>query len=146
MPDLTPAQLATLRTELDTDPAALGYTGKTAVEQAALLNAVRSATPDTISDRRIIPAWEVIGATVPSEWLGLSAAEKERYAVLTGAGDVDASNANVTAAFLAMFGAGTTTRTNLQNLVKRNVTRVEKVFNGAVQSVEAWDVARARAL
>jgi hypothetical protein len=104
---------------------------------ADLLNAVSAAYQ---IDREVIPAHEVIDATVPAEWAALSAAEKERYAVLTGAGQVNVKSANVRAAFLAMFGAGTATRTALAALQKRDASLAENLF-GAGTHITHIDVA-----
>lgn len=76
----------------------------------------------TSRERDVIPAHEVIDATVPSEWAALSDAEKNRFQVLTGVGEINVQSANVRAAFLAMFSPGTTTRSNLVALQTETVT------------------------
>lgn len=126
--------LQILKTELATDPLALGYAGKTAAQKASLLN----TTQRTIS-RTLINAYEIINATVPAEWAALTADEKNRYATLTGAGQVDASNANVRAAFLAMFAAGTTTRSNLAALQNQTVSRAVELGLGTVTEQNVID-------
>lgn len=97
-----------LRAELLTDPLGRGYAGMTDAQAAASLNAV-NRTPA----RGVVDSYLVVNATVATEWTALSAAEKQRYQTIVGAGKVDNGNANVQAAFLAMFAGGTTTRTNL---------------------------------
>ena len=133
---------AALKLELTTDPAAIGYAAAWAEGSdwkcADLLNAVRQ-TIDV--DRGVIPSYEIINATVPGEWTTLSVAERQRFQILTGAGQVDSGNANVRAMFQAMFGAGTTTRTALVALLTRKGSRAEQVFG---QGVSMNDVAQAR--
>lgn len=125
-----------LRDELTTDPLARGYAGMTDVQAAASLN-----TADRAVARTIIPAYEIINATVPAEWAALSAAEKQRYQTMTGAGQVDASNANVGAAFLAMFAGGTATRTALAALQSTTMSRAAEL---GLDTVTTLDVERAR--
>jgi hypothetical protein len=133
---------ATLKAELLADPLGLGYAAPWVEgsdwQLADLLNAVR---PSIAVDRGVIPSYEIINATVPAEWASLSAAEKQRYQTLTGAGQVDSAHANVRAAFLAMFAAGTATRTALAALASRPGSRAEQLLGG---SVSMQDVARAR--
>jgi len=130
--------MAILHSELTNDPLARGYAGMTDAQAAASLNTANRATT-----RTIIPAWEIIGATVPSEWTALSAAEKQRYQTITGAGEVDASNQNVRNAFLAMFAGGTATRTALAAL--QNGPNVSRATELGLPFVGAHHVAAARA-
>jgi hypothetical protein len=130
--------LLTLRNELLTDPLTRGYAGMGDVAAAASLNTANRATT-----RTVIPAREIINATVPSEWLALTANEKQRYQTITGAGDVDASNQNVRDAFLAMFAGGTATRTALAAL--QNGLNVSRATEIGLPFVGAHHVAAARA-
>lgn len=91
--------LTLLKSELALDPQILGYTGSDA-EDAARLNAPR---PGVTFWRGVIPAHEIVSATDPADWGELTAAERQRYQTLTGAGQVDVSQPNVRAAFAAMF-------------------------------------------
>jgi len=134
---------AALKAEVQTDPVGLGYAIHLASGSlspiVALLTAARAGV--TVF-RGVIPAYEVINATVTAEWTTLTAAEKQRYQTITGAGQVDTANANVRAAFLAMFAAGTATRTALVALASRPGSRAEELW-GAGVVVSAEDVARA---
>ena len=131
---------AALATELSTDPTGLGYSGTSDPAAAVLLNAIRQ-TIDI--DRGVIPAHEIIDATVPAEWAALTADERSRYQVLTGAGQVNTKAANVRAAFLAMFPGGSGTRTALAALQSRKGSRAEELFGPGV-TVSHTDVAIAR--
>ena len=129
-----------LKAEMTNDPTGLGFAADTHGDdqfRADLLNAVR-ATIDI--SRTVIPSYEIINATVMSEWTALSAANKQLYQTLTGAGEVDASNPNVRTAFTTMFAAGAT-RTALAALQTRKGSRAEQLFG---QNVSANDIAIAR--
>ena len=134
---------AALKSELENDPASLGYAAYWAAgtdwKLAELLNAVNQ-TIDI--DRTLIPAHEIISATTAADFAALSTAEKQRYQIITGAGEVDASNANVRGAFAAMFPSGTT-RNNLNALLTRKGSRAEFLFG---QNVAVLDVSIARSV
>lgn len=127
-----------LKSEITNDPAVLGYAAKTDQQIADLLN---SLTTSRTIERSIIPAHEVLEATVPAEWAALTAAEKQRYQTITGAGQVNLRGANTRSTMGAMFGAGTTTRANLIALQTKAVSRAEELGLGRV---EPGHVAKAR--
>lgn len=130
---------AALKTELTTDPLTRGYAGMTDQEASDSLN-----TKNRTRDRVVIPGYEVIEATVASEWSALSAAEKQRYQTLVSAsGGVYAKGANTRAAFLAMFGGGTATRTNLAALQTESISRAEEI---GWSEMKPGYVAQARAM
>jgi hypothetical protein len=114
------------------------YSGMTDAQAAAVINALAVTKP-----AGIIPAYQVINATVASEWAALTAAEKQRYQTIVGAGQIDTSNANVIAAFAAMFGAGTSTRAALLALATVTVSWAQETLGGLVH---AGDVGYARGL
>lgn len=116
-----------LHDELTVDPLGRGYDGMTDQQAAGSLNAT-----DRQRERGIVPSHEIIDATAPSEWVSLTTAEKQRYQTLTGAGQVNVQSANVRAAFMAMFGAGTQTRTNLAALQYETVSRAAELGLGYV--------------
>lgn len=134
-----------LKTECETDPNTLGLTTPFNAgadnEVAEKLNAVDAANGTFYNG--VIPSYEIIDATVPSEWAALSADEKQRYQTLVSAGQVNSDNANIRDAFLAMFDAGTTTRDNLIALAQRDGSRAEALF-GQGTTISAADIAKAR--
>lgn len=132
--------LKALHNELANDPLGRGYAQMTDAQAAASLNSVANGNGRPVA-RSIIPAREIIEATAPAEWGALSAAEKQRYQTITGAGDVDVRGANTRAAFLAMFGAGTATRAALAALQNETVSRAVELGIG---NVRPRDVALAR--
>ena len=131
--------IAALRTELITDPLPRGYSGMTDAQAAANLNDATTPALRRTRDRGVIPAYEVIDATVPSEYTTLNADEKQRYAAITGAGSVNTKNTNTRAAFAAMFGAGTTTRTNLVALQTEFISRAQELGLGTVTAQDVKD-------
>jgi len=114
-----------LKNEILIDPKTMGYAGKNDQQISDLLNTVPSVPTTTY--RGLIGAYEIINNTVPSEFSVLTSAEQNRYLAITGAGQVDTSNANVRSAFAQMFGSGTTTRTNLSAMAIRNKYRWEEI-------------------
>lgn len=133
-----------LKTELLTDPLALGFSGLSNTAAADKLNEV-PANPAVGRqlERDIVPTWEVFEATVPAEWAALSAAEKQRYQSMLAMGSVNLKKPNTRLALASIFGAATTTRANLIALQNIAASRAAVLFGEPVQS---WDVARARAL
>lgn len=121
--------IAALAVELTTDTLARGYAGMTNQQAADSLNTINRTGPE----RTIIPSYEIIDATVPGEWATLTATEKQRYQTITGAGQVNIKNANTRAALAAMFGVGTTTRSNLIALqAGSQISRAEELGLGTV--------------
>jgi hypothetical protein len=128
---------AILINELQVDPLGRGYSSLTDVQVVASLLARNIAT-----ERTVIPSYEVIEATVPAEWAALTAAEKQRYQTLTGAGQINLKGANTRAMLGAMFGAGTTTRANLAALqAGEPISRAEQL---GIPDVADGHVASAR--
>jgi hypothetical protein len=119
-----------LKNEIQIDPKVLGYAGKSDLEIANLMNTI--GLSNEVINRGVIPSYEVINATVPSEWTALTTAEKQRYQTLTGAGQIDSSNTNVRATFQAMFGVATQTRANLTALLTKSASRAEALGLGSI--------------
>lgn len=140
-----PINYAALKTELQTDPSALGYAALLAAGNhagvAAALNLPRAGI--TIS-RDLIPSHEIFEAIVTSEYTALVAAEKTRLQVILGMGQVNVKGANTRAQLAAMFGAGTATRTAILAMIDRQGSRAEQLF-GAGTQVSAADIAQALA-
>ena len=136
--------IAALKAELLADPLGLGYAPMLAAGQDSTVADALNAVRQTIDIARgVIPSYEIVNATTPTEWTALSSAEKQRYQTLTGAGQVDSANANVRAAFQAMFAGGTATRTALTALLTRKGSRAEQLW-GAGAYVDFMAVAEAR--
>ena len=133
-----------LKTELTTDPLSLGLVRMSDQDAANKLNEI-PATPSAGREieRDVVPACEIFEATLPSEWTALSATEKQRYQTMLSMGELNLKKPNTRSALAAMFGAGTTTRTNVLALQTTVASRAMVLFG---EPVQFWDVARARAL
>lgn len=129
--------LAALKAELQLPAYAANIAAGAMGAVSAQLNAV-SGTIDI--DRGVLEAYEVVNATDSTEWALLLPTEKQRYQTIVGAGKVDSKNANVRAAFLAMFGAGTATRAALIAMLTRKGSRAEQLLG---TSVSYDDITRA---
>lgn len=129
---------ATLNAELVNDPLGRDYSGMTNQQVADNLN-----TADRSVIRKRIETWEVVEATLPSEWAALTQGEKDRYATFISAGVLNPSGINTKSAFASMFGAGTQTRANLLALSVETVSRAVELEIGFVT---AERVASARAM
>lgn len=97
-----------LRNELINDPLSRGYVGMTDQQVSDSLN-----TANRPVIRTSVDTWEVLEATVDSEYTAMSTANKTRYQIFISAGTLDPSRPNTKAAFASMFGPSTQTRTNL---------------------------------
>jgi hypothetical protein len=126
--------LAALKTELQTDPTALGYAPFVATETtwqlAALLNQPRPAIRTFRSD---VPTWEVVACTGKAEYDALTAGNKQLYQILVSAGTLDGSDSRIRAMFASIFAAGAT-RTALAAMAERDGSRAEQLFGVAVTS------------
>ena len=141
---LTPAQIATLKTELTTDPHTLGYAPFVAqgatVSLAGILNLPRAG--EATQFRNSVSASEVVACLVFSEYTALTAAAQNCFNVVVAGAPLDATNATLRTLMAAIFASGTTTRTNLINVASRQGSRAEALF-GVNVSVTSDDVAAA---
>lgn len=113
-----------LRSEIQTDPAALGYAGKTPEQQLALLNALPGPAGETVNVTGMTP--QAFGQSmVESEWAALTVQQCLYLVMLALTGSINPNNATVKAGVLAIFGAGTTTRANLSAALTRTCSRAE---------------------
>lgn len=148
---LTPAQLPQLKTELTTDPRGYGYAAALLVSDqtaADVINTVRDGTnvPPAIQvNKGTISTQELVEAVVQSEMP--SNANQRDWLIMVASGArvrVD-TGSTARAGLLAIFGSGTTTRTNLTNASQRLGSRAEELWGFGVV-VTSGDVSLARAL
>jgi hypothetical protein len=141
---LTPTDYQTLKTEINTDPKALGYAGKSDYDVSVLMN-TPGASAETIF-KSYTPIEDVVACLVRAEYDALAAAGKTylNEVVLKGT-KVKTGDATLRAQLAALFGAGTTTRTNLTNIASRQAARSEILF-GENANINDGDVAIARNL
>jgi len=136
---LTSTQIAALTTELSTDPAALGYAALTAAPDAAgLVTLLNDTTKGGTLNPTYVDAHALVNAVVASEYNALTQAARDLWRdviVAAGTNGVRVNDAGVKAIVLAVWAAGTTTRTALAALQTRACSRFEKLFgeNAACQ-------------
>jgi cytochrome P450 len=136
--------IAALRTELDTDPKGLGYAARRAQSNApealaARLNE-RGASAESVT-QTYLRVEDVVAALVRAEYDALSAAGKDYLGVVLSAPQVKTGDATLRAQLGQLFGAGTTTRTNLLALATRSASRAEVLWGEgfAVTDAQAAD-------
>lgn len=118
--------LATLKTELTTDPLARGYAGMSDEAAAASLNA-----QDRTPSRDSLTGGELAASVVKAEYSALSAADKAYFNMLVPSASLPLT-ATLKSELGTLFSAGTATRTNLVALLKRTGTRGEELGIGYV--------------
>lgn len=139
-------QLVALKTELDTDPNTLGYSGASHPDAATLLNAIAAANqiPNTSVDIHAVRD-EIRLA----EWEALTQGKRDMIMLIFGNGDVtvDITNALVVAQILGVFTVGDAplTRAAMIALATRDGSRAAVLF-GANVNVTSADVMEARQL
>lgn len=113
------------------------YTGLSDQAAADALNTANiSVDVDTISGS------DVFEATTQADYSALTATQKNLYHAIMGMDTIRVRGSNTRAALLAMFGAGTQTRTNLAALQTTLTSRAAQL---GLPSVGAHHVAYARA-
>jgi len=127
--------LAALKSEITQDPQALGYSGKGDEACANLLN-----TPNRTINRESIDGGTLAAALVAAEYAALTGMQRQFVDLVAGAVSIPWT-ANLKTQLGSIFGAGTTTRTNMLALQSRPGSRGEELGFGLVTPS---DVAKAR--
>jgi hypothetical protein len=136
--------LAALKTELTTDPAALGYAAFLPMSDAKPLLAIINAVPPLATANlgvQDVSARDLINAIDPSEIQSFSASQSQMISWIVAAGGLSVDSftqAN------AIFPAGNS-RTAFMKLLKRKPTRAEQLF-GRDTIVTVFDLSAALAL
>lgn len=128
---LTPAQVAQLKSELATDPQALGYAAAFAAGDhgtpASLINLVRAGAAYQV-DRELIPAHMLFASVDATEFAALTTLQLTQLSAILASGQIDLSKANIRTMLSAIFPSGGPTRTALIALAKRQGSRAEVLF------------------
>jgi len=125
--------LVALKTELTSDPAGLGYAGKSHEDQAILIN-----KPQRTIDVGLINGGVLVSCLDKTEFAALAAADKAYLNLFVTAGDVPMS-ANVRQALRALFPAGSETRNRINAATRRNGSRAEELGLGRVTESDVAD-------
>lgn len=138
---MAPIDYAALANEINTDPVSLGYAGKSDYQISVLLNTAGGSGQTLF--KSYTPTEDVVAGIVRSEYDALAAAGKTYLnEVVLKASKVKTGDATLRTQIAQLFGAGTTTRTNLTNVASRPASRAEILF-GENATVSDADVARA---
>jgi hypothetical protein len=130
-----------LANEITTDPAILGYAGKSDYEIAQIMNTA-GASGQTIFKAYTLTE-DVIAGIVRAEYDALAAAGKTYLnEVVLKAARVKTGDATLRSQIAQLFPAGTQTRTNLTALASKSASRGEALF-GENTTITDADVARA---
>lgn len=138
-----PIDYDALATEIGTDPQGLGYSGNSDHQIAEILN-TKGLSGETI-EPQFVSADELQRAVVGAEYLTLTDVQRELWlAILTAAAagerGVAVGDPDIRGQVLAIWTAGSTTRSNLAALQTRDASRGEILFGEGTQ-VTRLDVA-----
>lgn len=140
-----PVNLSALRSELLSDPSGIGYsTALLRGDDNALVDLLNTVGVGTVSVGTVF-AISMQQCVVVSEYSNLTATQRDLWNVLitTGVNGIAISNVTIRNQIAGVWGAGTTTRTNLLALVTRSAARSEVLFGEGVY-VTANDCNKAR--
>jgi hypothetical protein len=136
---------AALKTEIQTDPQALGFAAMLAAGSdqpiADALNLVRAGAAYQVN-REAITSALFISQMDPTEFAALTQAQLLRLEVILTGGTVDINDTRTQSNLLGIFPNPGTTKTNVAALLKRQGSRAEVVL-GRGTVVTASDVGRA---
>ncbi len=135
-----PFTLVELRAEIERAP----YAGKSDGDIAAMLNDKAGAESASIDVEWVEP-WQLQAAVVASEYeaVTITDAERRMWSDLLRLPRIPVKNANIRGQVLAIWAAGTTTRSNLGNLQSRTGSRAEVLW-GDGATVDFDEVLKAR--
>ena len=128
--------LAALKTEITSDPAAIGYAGKSHEDIAVLINRQQRTI-----DAESLPSGVLVSCIDRAEFAVLSAADKQYLNLFVTAGDVPMST-NVRQALRALFPVGSETRTKINQATRRSGSRAEELGFGRVTESDVADALR----
>jgi len=130
--------LAALKTEITTDPAAIGYAAANGDHEAIakLLN-----KPQRTIDAGSLSSGVLVSCIDKTEFAALTAADKAYLNLFVTAGDVPMT-ANVRQALRSLFPAGTETRNRINAATRRAGSRAEELGLGRVTESDVADALR----
>lgn len=130
--------LVALKTEITSDPAAIGYAAANGDHEAIakLLN-----QPQRTIDAERLSSGLLVSCIDRTEFTALSAADKAYLNLFVTAGDVPMSQ-NVRQALRALFPANSETRTKIKQATRRTGSRAEELGFGRVTESDVADALR----
>ncbi len=133
--------LQVLKTEITTDPAGLGYAGKSDEQVAKLMMSENGTGSNFEINRKEISGSDIVSAIVGAEYLVLSAAQRDYTAFVTGAGMLKVKTVKDDLLAIYTQVAAPLSRASLQDAFKQTVSRALKVVG---EPVTPSDIANAR--
>lgn len=131
-----------LKTELTSDPMAVGYAIMSDAEAADALN--EEGRTGQTKNVTLIPTWRLLTTIDDVEFATLTSLQVSMFQSVVACVQVDLSNDRIRAILQRIFTATTITKAGLRDLAVEPAARWEILGLGG--SVAPWDVARARAL
>ena len=130
--------LAALKTEITSDPAAIGYATANGDHEAIakLLN-----KPQRTIDAESLSSGILVSCIDRTEFAALPAADKGYLNLFVTAGDVPMST-NVRQALRALFPVGSETRTKINQATRRTGSRADELGFGRVTESDVADALR----
>jgi hypothetical protein len=126
--------MAALTSEITNDPKALGY-GAVATQNPTTTANLLNTRPEPIATNQqeqiykaYTPTEDLMPAIVLTEYAALTQANRDYLMTLFSAKQVATGNAALRTQIGAVFGAGTTSRTNLTNSASRDASRAEALW------------------
>jgi hypothetical protein len=120
--------MTTLYDEIMTDPLSRGYSGMTDEEVANDINSLYRTI-----QRDFVYGHEIFNITDDAEYGILSDTQKSSWDALCAIEQVKTASGVARSRELELFGPGTITRTNLQELTTKSVSRAEELGLGIVK-------------
>lgn len=125
--------MSALMSEVNNDPKGLGYAAQSGNSDsiAVLMNTspepIAAAQQEQIYRSRA-DSRDLMAGIVLSEFAALTQANRDYCTMLFSSPQVNTGDANVRTQMAAIFGAATTSRTNLTNAAQKNASRAEALW------------------
>lgn len=145
----TQADYQALNAELTNDPNELGLVAPPTIDDVGNADKLNSVLEGQLIERNDIPATEIATSINRVEYAAAVLADRQWIDLQLSAGLVDArTGSEARTGFLGIFGQGTTTRTNIQELLTKPANRIDQMHAQGLLSqggsVNPSDVANAR--
>lgn len=132
--------LQAFKTEINTDPAGLGYAGKADAEVSAIY---RDPTLRTVP-RGVVETHEILDQLDPAEYAAIlnSTTKRDALGHLLGLGTVHSGSSMAAKIVVEVFGAGSVTVSNLQSFRTVPGSRADELGNGPGTPSDVADAGR----
>ena len=129
--------LVALKTELTTDPASLGYAGKSHEDQASLIN-----KPQRTVNREQFSGGELASCLDPTEFAALTANQRAWIQTLTAASGMLTLYASLRQDIRAVLATATKSLQKFNQTINRAGSRAEELGLGSVTTSDVADALR----